>query len=238
MYLCTQLCTFIFRDVCVFVCVYAQAHPQIYVWAYCICMILVHCDCTHLLMHQCPVHEPFPNRNPIKFYTVDNLNDKSENLLTELPLRSFRTTTRSLCPSLQAWSFLSHLPVLEVSLSVKGWWEKSQEQTERPLPAAGANRLDESSWLDVHADQEYVLQVSLRRITQGQQRVSARAAFFFPISHRCAALSMHVVRRKEIDLKAPAVVAEGNDESLSATCRSESSLLQIDWLMLIFSDWL
>lgn len=66
-------------------------------------------------------------------------------------------------------------------MSVKGWWEESQEQTERPLPAAGANLLEESSWLDVHADQEYVLQVSLRRIVQGQQRVSAvagRLSFF------------------------------------------------------------
>ncbi|KAM3614996.1 uncharacterized protein V6R79_021978 [Siganus canaliculatus] len=70
----------------------------------------------------------------------------------------------------QAWSFLGHLPVLEVEMSVKGWWEESQEQTERPLPAAGASLREESSWLDVHADQEYVLQVSLRRINQGQQR--------------------------------------------------------------------
>uniref|UniRef100_A0A3Q2PUF9 Activating signal cointegrator 1 complex subunit 3 n=1 Tax=Fundulus heteroclitus TaxID=8078 RepID=A0A3Q2PUF9_FUNHE len=71
---------------------------------------------------------------------------------------------------LQAWSFLSHLPVLEVQMSVKGWWEQSQEQMERPLPAAGANLREESSWLDVHADQEYVLQVALRRINLGQQR--------------------------------------------------------------------
>ncbi|XP_019946883.1 activating signal cointegrator 1 complex subunit 3 [Paralichthys olivaceus] len=70
----------------------------------------------------------------------------------------------------QAWSFLSHLPVLEVEMSVKGWWEEKQEQTEIRLPAAGANLRDESSWLRVHADQEYVLQVSLRRINQGQQR--------------------------------------------------------------------
>ncbi|XP_028326089.1 activating signal cointegrator 1 complex subunit 3 isoform X2 [Gouania willdenowi] len=70
----------------------------------------------------------------------------------------------------QAWFFLSHLPVLEVQMSVKGWWEESQEQTERPLPAAGAKLRDKSSWLDVHADQEYVLQVSLRRINQGQQK--------------------------------------------------------------------
>lgn len=79
---------------------------------------------------------------------------------------------RQLHPSqtAQAWSFLSHLPVLEVEMSMKGWWEESQEQTERPIPAAGANLRKESSWLDVHADQEYVLQVSLRRLNLGQQR--------------------------------------------------------------------
>lgn len=57
-------------------------------------------------------------------------------------------------------------------MSVKGWWEQSQEQMERPLPAGGANLREENSWLDVHADQEYVLQVCLRRINLGQQRVS------------------------------------------------------------------
>lgn len=67
--------------------------------------------------------------------------------------------------------------MLEVGLSVKGWWEDSQEQMERPLPAAGANLREESSWLDVHADQEYVLQVSLRRINLGQQRVGTVLAF-------------------------------------------------------------
>ncbi|XP_045068949.1 activating signal cointegrator 1 complex subunit 3 [Coregonus clupeaformis] len=70
----------------------------------------------------------------------------------------------------QAWSFLSHLPVMEVRLSVKGWWEGCGEQTERPLPAAGGKLRDDRSWLDVHADQEYVLQVSLQRINAGQQR--------------------------------------------------------------------
>lgn len=70
----------------------------------------------------------------------------------------------------QAWSFVSRLPVLEVEMSMKGWWEKSQQQTERRLPAAGVNLKEERHWLDVHADQEYVLQVSLRRINMGQQR--------------------------------------------------------------------
>ncbi|XP_068188978.1 activating signal cointegrator 1 complex subunit 3 isoform X2 [Antennarius striatus] len=70
----------------------------------------------------------------------------------------------------QSWSFLSRLPVLEVQMGVKGWWGDSQEQTECRLPATGANLRQERSWLDVHADQEYVLQVALRRINLGQQR--------------------------------------------------------------------
>uniref|UniRef100_A0A8C6SMC7 Activating signal cointegrator 1 complex subunit 3 n=1 Tax=Neogobius melanostomus TaxID=47308 RepID=A0A8C6SMC7_9GOBI len=73
------------------------------------------------------------------------------------------------CP-VQAWSFLSHLPVLDVRMSVKGWWEGDAKQTERRLPAAGANIRDQSSWCELHADQEYVLQVSLRRSNMGQQR--------------------------------------------------------------------
>ncbi len=74
--------------------------------------------------------------------------------------------------SLQAWAFLSHLPVVELRMSVKGWWEGCEEQTERVLPANVTNIRDESSWLPLHADQEYVLQVSLRRLNAGQQRVS------------------------------------------------------------------
>ncbi|KAK7886360.1 hypothetical protein WMY93_025981 [Mugilogobius chulae] len=70
----------------------------------------------------------------------------------------------------QAWSFLSHLPAVDVFMSVKGWWEGDREKTERPLSAAGVNLRDDSSWCEVHADQEYVLQVSLRRINAGQQR--------------------------------------------------------------------
>lgn len=72
----------------------------------------------------------------------------------------------------QAWLYVSHLPVVEVSLSVKGWWEGCEEQTERMLPSNVTNIRDESSWQPLHADQEYVLQVSLRRLNAGQQRVS------------------------------------------------------------------
>ncbi|KAM9488100.1 activating signal cointegrator 1 complex subunit 3 [Clarias gariepinus] len=70
----------------------------------------------------------------------------------------------------QTWAFLCHLPVLEVSLSVKGWWEGCEEQTEHALSTSVTNIREKSSWLTVHADQEYVLQVSLQRLNAGRQR--------------------------------------------------------------------
>uniref|UniRef100_A0AAY4D3E8 Activating signal cointegrator 1 complex subunit 3 n=1 Tax=Denticeps clupeoides TaxID=299321 RepID=A0AAY4D3E8_9TELE len=69
----------------------------------------------------------------------------------------------------QALTFLTQLPVLEVVMSVKGWWDNSGDQTERPVPAASGLR-ESSSWLEVHADQEYVLQVKLRRLNAVHQR--------------------------------------------------------------------
>lgn len=62
--------------------------------------------------------------------------------------------------------------MLAVDLSVQGWWEGTQEQTEQRLPAAGGHLQEENTWMRVHADQEYVLQVALRRLNLGQQRVS------------------------------------------------------------------
>ncbi|KAG7336122.1 hypothetical protein KOW79_000815 [Hemibagrus wyckioides] len=70
----------------------------------------------------------------------------------------------------QTWAFLSHLPVLEVSLTVKGWWNGCEEQTERALSTSVTNIREQSSWLPVHADQEYVLQVSMQRLNAGRQR--------------------------------------------------------------------
>uniref|UniRef100_A0A667ZNW1 Activating signal cointegrator 1 complex subunit 3 n=1 Tax=Myripristis murdjan TaxID=586833 RepID=A0A667ZNW1_9TELE len=102
----------------------------------------------------------------------------------------------------QAWSFLSHLPVLEVAMSVKGWWEDSQEQTERPLPTTVGNLRDERNWLDVHADQEYVLQVSLRRFNMGQQKVSsdskAQAPRFPKVKDEGWFLVLGEVERREL----------------------------------------
>uniref|UniRef100_A0AAQ5X6T8 Activating signal cointegrator 1 complex subunit 3 n=1 Tax=Amphiprion ocellaris TaxID=80972 RepID=A0AAQ5X6T8_AMPOC len=103
---------------------------------------------------------------------------------------------------LKAWTFLSHLPMVQVEMSMKGWWEESQEQMERPLPVAGVNLREESSWLVVHADQEYVLQVSLRRINLGQQRrkqeSKAQASRFPKVKDEAWFLVLGEVDRREL----------------------------------------
>uniref|UniRef100_A0A8C3F8J4 Activating signal cointegrator 1 complex subunit 3 n=1 Tax=Chrysemys picta bellii TaxID=8478 RepID=A0A8C3F8J4_CHRPI len=65
----------------------------------------------------------------------------------------------------QAWNFLSHLPVIDVSLSIKGWWDDpSQEQNELPIPTLVTDMRDDKKWIKLHADQEYVLQINLQRV--------------------------------------------------------------------------
>uniref|UniRef100_A0A4W3HS74 Activating signal cointegrator 1 complex subunit 3 n=1 Tax=Callorhinchus milii TaxID=7868 RepID=A0A4W3HS74_CALMI len=72
---------------------------------------------------------------------------------------------------IQAWNFLSHLPVIEVYLSIKGWWDNGAVgQNEKVLPSVGTGIRDEKNWTQLHADQEYVLQINLRRISLGRSK--------------------------------------------------------------------
>ncbi|XP_038655200.1 activating signal cointegrator 1 complex subunit 3 isoform X1 [Scyliorhinus canicula] len=65
----------------------------------------------------------------------------------------------------QTWKFLSHLPIIEVNLNIKGWWENAPKgKSEKPLPNVGTGFRDEKNWTQLHADQEYVLQINLCRI--------------------------------------------------------------------------
>ncbi|KAL8186305.1 UNVERIFIED_CONTAM: activating signal cointegrator 1 complex subunit [Gekko kuhli] len=68
----------------------------------------------------------------------------------------------------QAWHFLSHLPVIEVNMSIKGCWDDAvQEQSEVFVPLLATGTRDDKKWLKLHADQEYVLQVNLQRLRFG-----------------------------------------------------------------------
>lgn len=68
----------------------------------------------------------------------------------------------------QAWNFLSHLPVIDVGLSVKGWWDDAAEgHDEISITTVASDKHSDNRWVRLHADQEYVLQVSLQRVSLG-----------------------------------------------------------------------
>ncbi|NXM28469.1 ASCC3 protein, partial [Oxyruncus cristatus] len=70
----------------------------------------------------------------------------------------------------QAWNFLCRLPILNVSLSIKGSWDDPvQPQNEVPVPSLTTDTRDDKRWIKLHADQEYVLQINLQRTQMGYQ---------------------------------------------------------------------
>lgn len=71
----------------------------------------------------------------------------------------------------QAWNFLSHLPVIDVALSVKGWWDDSEGHSELSITTMTSDKRNDHRWIRLHADQEYVLQVSLQRAHVGFHKV-------------------------------------------------------------------
>lgn len=73
---------------------------------------------------------------------------------------------------IQAWNFLSHLPVIDVGLSVKGWWDDAAEgHDEVSITTVASDKRSDNRWVRLHADQEYVLQVSLQRVSLGFHKV-------------------------------------------------------------------
>uniref|UniRef100_A0A8C3R710 Activating signal cointegrator 1 complex subunit 3 n=1 Tax=Cyanoderma ruficeps TaxID=181631 RepID=A0A8C3R710_9PASS len=70
----------------------------------------------------------------------------------------------------QAWNFLCRLPILNVSLSIKGSWDEAvQPLNEVPVPSLTTDTRDDKRWIKLHADQEYVLQINLHRTQMGYQ---------------------------------------------------------------------
>ena len=63
---------------------------------------------------------------------------------------------------------LSILPKVEVKLSVQGVWEGSGTQEEKRVHVT-TGRVGEENWLQVHADQEYVVRIELNQILSGKK---------------------------------------------------------------------
>ncbi|CAI5769878.1 activating signal cointegrator 1 complex subunit 3 [Podarcis lilfordi] len=104
--------------------------------------------------------------------------DGKETVFASIVDRDFHATQIT-----QAWHFLSHLPVIEVNMTIKGGSDDAvQEQNELPVPMLATNMRDNKKWIKLHADQEYVLQINLRRLhvgyTKGRQDSKAIAPRF------------------------------------------------------------
>ncbi|XP_042668501.1 activating signal cointegrator 1 complex subunit 3 [Centrocercus urophasianus] len=120
----------------------------------------------------------------------------------------------------QAWNFLSRLPILHVSLSIKGCWDDpAQPQNEVPVPSLIPDTRDDKRWIKLHADQEYVLQIHLQRTQmgyQGKQDSKAVAPRFPKVKDEGWFLILGEVDKKElIALKRTGYVRNRNTVSLA-----------------------
>ncbi|XP_049674277.1 activating signal cointegrator 1 complex subunit 3 isoform X2 [Accipiter gentilis] len=120
----------------------------------------------------------------------------------------------------QAWNFLCRLPILNVSLSIKGCWDDPvQPQNEVPVPSLTTDARDDKRWIKLHADQEYVLQVNLQRTQmgyQGKQESKAVAPRFPKVKDEGWFLILGEVDKKElIALKRTGYVRNRNTVSVA-----------------------
>uniref|UniRef100_A0A8C5IIZ9 Activating signal cointegrator 1 complex subunit 3 n=1 Tax=Junco hyemalis TaxID=40217 RepID=A0A8C5IIZ9_JUNHY len=120
----------------------------------------------------------------------------------------------------QAWNFLCRLPILNVSLSIKGSWDDAvQPQNEVPVPSWTTDTRDDKRWIKLHADQEYVLQINLHRTQmgyQGKQDSKAMAPRFPKVKDEGWFLILGEVDKKElIALKRTGYVRNRNTVSIA-----------------------
>ncbi|NWY74718.1 ASCC3 protein, partial [Erithacus rubecula] len=120
----------------------------------------------------------------------------------------------------QAWNFLCRLPILNVTLSIKGSWDDAvQPQKEVPVPSLTTDTRDDKRWIKLHADQEYVLQINLHRTQmgyQGKQDSKAIAPRFPKVKDEGWFLILGEVDKKElIALKRTGYVRNRNTVSIA-----------------------
>ncbi|GFQ81252.1 activating signal cointegrator 1 complex subunit 3 [Trichonephila clavata] len=74
---------------------------------------------------------------------------------------------------------LTSLPIISITAAIKGWWDESTNEEMRPLNLKESRGIrPDSHWLDVHADQEYVLTVNFRRLSRPRNDRKAIAPKF------------------------------------------------------------
>ncbi|XP_026582462.1 activating signal cointegrator 1 complex subunit 3 [Pseudonaja textilis] len=103
----------------------------------------------------------------------------------------------------QAWHYLSHLPVIDISMIIKGCCDDTvHQQKEMIVPVLSMNIRDDKKWMKLHADQEYVLQINLHRLrigfTKGKQDTKAIAPRFPKVKDEGWFMILGEVDKKEL----------------------------------------
>ena len=63
---------------------------------------------------------------------------------------------------------LSVLPKVDVELFIRGVWEGHATQQQKRVDVT-TGRVREENWVQVHADQEYIMRIELNRISTGKK---------------------------------------------------------------------
>ncbi|XP_055955120.1 activating signal cointegrator 1 complex subunit 3-like [Patella vulgata] len=81
----------------------------------------------------------------------------------------------------EVYDTLSKLPHIRVEVAVKGWWAGQSTEIHKPfnIHHKGGRRSD-NDWVQVHADQEYVLQINMTRIKKAKRGDSKVCMSRFP----------------------------------------------------------
>ncbi|KAK7480738.1 hypothetical protein BaRGS_00027999, partial [Batillaria attramentaria] len=81
----------------------------------------------------------------------------------------------------QVQQVLERLPQIEVSLEVRGWWEGDTKESAKTVNIQrDGGRHAESDWIQVHADQEYVLNLTMSRLNRTKKSDSKAYSPRFP----------------------------------------------------------
>lgn len=81
----------------------------------------------------------------------------------------------------QIYTVIGKLPQIQVNLSIKGWWEGGEGQHNIHVNnSRDGGRRPDSDWIQVHADQEYVIHVDLLRVNKTKRNDSKATAPRFP----------------------------------------------------------
>ncbi|PIK56649.1 putative activating signal cointegrator 1 complex subunit 3 [Apostichopus japonicus] len=75
----------------------------------------------------------------------------------------------------EIWEVLQKLPVIDVRLGIKGWWAKGNQEEKRRLEGIIKDYAKDDQYITVHADQEYVLEIEITRISKSRHKNDQKA---------------------------------------------------------------